>query len=85
MIWFIRESFFESDRQFHINTAWFPQFAESVLLHIWHFLRKVKCKDDENVVEIENTLVNPWILEWQKSSNCSDERLIENYFGRKIR
>lgn len=47
--------------------------------------KKVKCKADENVVEMENALANSLILEWQNSSDCPDERLIENDLGRKIR
>lgn len=34
---------------------------------------------------MENTLVNPLILEWQNSSDCPDEGLIENGLSRKIR
>lgn len=62
-----------------------PWTVPESVLHFKKKKKKIKCKDDENVVEMENTLANPLILEWQNSSDCPDERLIENDLGRKIR
>ena len=84
-IWFTKDSFLELDRQCHISTAWFPELFLNLFYISKKKKKKIKCKDDENVVEMENTLANPLILEWQNSSDCPDERLIENDLGRKIR
>lgn len=49
-------------RQFFIYSAWSLQLLELVLLYVWHFKRKIKCKDNKNVIEQENTLANLLIL-----------------------
>ena len=85
-IWFIGDSFLVLNRQIHINSAWFPQLFLNLFCRRHNISKKtIKSKDDENVVEMENTLVNPLILEWQNSSDCLDEGLIENDLSRKIR
>ena len=85
-VWFIEDSLLVLNRQIHINAAWFPQLFLKLFCCRHNISEKtIKSKDDANVVEMENTLENPLILEWQNSSDCPDEGLIENDLSRKIR